>query len=159
MKNKIYIETSVVSHYVAKKSKDIRILAHQLTTEDMWEQLSDFDVYISDIVIDEASRGSSNQSELRLMAIKDFQVIERNDKASKLAKILLEKKGLPKQCLDDALHIAVASIYEIDFIVTLNFKHINNPYTKTKIRKIIKEEGYRCPVLCSPEELLGDNDE
>jgi len=61
--------------------------------------------------------------------------------------------------LDDALHIAIASIYDIDFIVTLNFKHINNPYTKTKIRKIIKEEGYRCPVLCSPEELLGENDE
>ena len=93
------------------------------------------------------------------VAIKDFQVIERNDKASKLAKILLAKKGLPKQCLDDALHIAIASIYEIDFIVTLNFKHINNPFTKTKIREIIKEEGYRCPVLCSPEELLGKNDE
>jgi hypothetical protein len=76
-----------------------------------------------------------------------------------LANILLSKNALPKQCLDDALHIAIASIHNIDFILTLNFKHINNPYTKTKIRKIIKEEGYRCPVLCSPEELLGENDE
>jgi predicted nucleic acid-binding protein len=159
MKNKIYIETSVISHYTAKRSENIRILAHQLSTEEMWNQLSNFDVYISDIVIDEVSKGSLNQSEARLIAIKDFQIIERNDKSSKLANILLSKNALPKQCLDDALHIAIASIHNIDFILTLNFKHINNPYTKTKIRKIIKEEGYRCPVLCSPEELLGENDE
>ena len=122
-------------------------------------KLSDFHVYISDIVINEASRGSDNQSKTRLLAIKDFKVLERNKDVSNLAKILLSKKALPEHCLDDALHIAIGSIYNIDFIVTLNFKHINNPYMKTKIREIIKEEGYKCPVLCSPEELLGENDE
>jgi len=159
MKNKIYIETSVVSHYTAKKSKDIRILAHQLETEDMWEQLFKFDVYISDIVIEEAKRGSENQSKTRLIAIKDFKVLERNKDVANLAQVLLLKKALPEQCLDDALHIAIGSIYNIDFIVTLNFKHINNPYMRTKIHEIIKEEGYKCPVLCSPEELLGENNE
>ena len=159
MKNKIYIETSVVSHYTAKRSENIRILVHQLTAEEMWNQLSNFDVYISDIVIDEASKGSINQSESRLIAIKDFEVLEKNNKVAKLADVLLSKNALPKQCLDDALHIAIAAINDIDFIVTLNFKHINNPFLKTKIRETIKEEGYRCPVLCSPEELLGDNDE
>ncbi len=157
MKNKIYIETSVVSHYVAKKSNDIRVLAHQLSTEDMWEQLSNFDVYISDIVIDESSKGSFNQSEARLIAIKDFKVIERNDKVSKLANVLLSKNALPAKCQDDALHIAIAAINNIEFIVTLNFKHINNPFMKNKIREIIKEEGYNCPVLCSPEEFIGVN--
>ncbi len=93
MKNKIYIETSVVSHYAAKRSENIRILAHQLITEELWSQLPKFDVYISDIVIDEVSKGSANQSEARLIAIKDFNVIEQNSDVSNLANVLLSKKG------------------------------------------------------------------
>ncbi len=157
MKDKIYIETSVVSHYTAKRSKDIRVLAHQLTTEDMWEQLSNFDVYISDIVIEEARKGSENQAFDRLNAIKDFQVLNTTDEEINLANILLSKKALPAKCQDDALHIAIATVNNIGFIVTLNFKHINNPFMKNKIREIIKEEGYNCPVLCSPEEFIGED--
>ena len=59
--------------------------------------------------------------------------------------------------MEDALHIAIASVENIDFIATWNFKHINNPFTKRKIKENIEAEGYKCPILCSPEELLEDN--
>jgi hypothetical protein len=56
---------------------------------------------------------------------------------------------------EDALHIAIAAVEKIDFIATWNFKHINNPFTKNKIKQIIEDARFSCPILASPEELLG----
>lgn len=156
---KIYIETSVVSYYVADRSESIRIAGHQLSTLAMWKCLEEYDVYISDIVVEEASRGREDQAILRLNAIKDFEVLEIDDKVGELAELLLRKKAIPEICPEDAMHIAVAAVNEIDFIVTWNFKHINNPFMEKKICQIIEENGGRCPVMCSPEELAGENDE
>jgi predicted nucleic acid-binding protein len=143
---------------VAERSENIRIAGHQLSTIDMWKQLDEFEVYISDIVIEEASRGSVEQSNARLFVLKDFQILERNNKILELTKALLLKKAIPQKYPEDAAHIAIASFYNIDYIVTWNFKHINNPFMKRKIRKIVEESGYVCPVLCSPEELIGEEE-
>jgi predicted nucleic acid-binding protein len=156
MKNKIYIETSVISYYVSERSENIRVAGHQLSTIDMWKQLDEFDVYISDIVVEESSKGSREQSDARLFALKNFHILERNKEILELTKTLLHKKAIPEKCPEDAAHIAIASFYNMDYIVTWNFKHINNPFMKKKIRKIIEESGYICPVLCSPEELIGE---
>jgi len=156
---KIYIETSVVSYCVADRSENIRIAGHQLSTLAMWRGLNEYDVYISDIVVEEASMGNEEQVGLRLNAIKDFKILEVNEKVGKLAELLLQEKVIPEKCPEDAMHIAVATVNEIDFIITWNFKHINNPFTKNIIRQVIEENGWRCPVLCSPEELVGENDE
>jgi predicted nucleic acid-binding protein len=156
---KIYIETSVVSYCVADRSENIRVAGHQLSTLAMWRELNEYDVYISDIVVEEASVGNEEQIALRLNAIKEFKVLEIDEKVGKLAELLLQKKVVPEKCPEDAMHIAVATVNEIDFIVTWNFKHINNPFTKNKIRQVIEENGGCCPVLCSPEELIGENDE
>jgi hypothetical protein len=71
----------------------------------------------------------------------------------------LSKQVIPKKCPEDALHIAVAAINNIEFIVTWNFKHINNPFIYKRIEKIIQDAGYNSPVMCSPEEFIGENDE
>lgn len=156
MENKIYIETSVISYYVAERSENIRVAGHQLSTIDMWKQLNEFEVYISDIVVEEASKGSREQSDRRLFVLKDFHLLDRNKKILELTKTLLYKKAIPEKCPEDAAHIAIAAFYNMDYIVTWNFKHINNPFMKKKIRKIVEESGYICPVLCSPEELIGE---
>ncbi|MBT6046059.1 MAG: hypothetical protein HOG49_04470 [Candidatus Scalindua sp.] len=54
------------------------------------------------------------------------------------------------------MHIAVAAANGIDIIVTWNFKHINNPFTRMMIRQVVENNGYICPELCSPDEFLGD---
>jgi len=81
---KIYIETSVVSYYVADRSENIRIAGHQLSTLAMWKELNEYDV-----VVEEASKGSEAQVALRLNAIKDFEVLEVNEKVGELAELLL----------------------------------------------------------------------
>ena len=56
----------------------------------------------------------------------------------------------------DAAHIALAAIHGIDYLMTWNCKHIANATIFEAIREICFQKGYACPVICTPEELLGD---
>ena len=152
---KIYIETSVVSYFVAEHAENIIIAGRQISTKKLWVELYKYQIFISDTVVEEASNGNSEQVKLRLEAIKNFHLLEINDKVKELAKLLL-KKTIPKKCPEDAIHIAVAAVNQIDFIITWNFKHINNPFIKNNIRHIVESLDYICPEICSPEELLGE---
>ncbi|MCP4283604.1 MAG: type II toxin-antitoxin system VapC family toxin [Gammaproteobacteria bacterium] len=157
MKQKVYIETSVVSYFTAKTSKDLVVAGHQVSTVDMWNNLDSFQVFISDIVIQEASKGNPEQAKLRLDALEAFQILELDDEAKELARALIVGKAIPEKSLEDALHIAVATANGIDVIVTWNFSHINNPFTRRLIRQVIESKGYVCPEICSPEELIGED--
>jgi len=156
MKQKIYIETSVISYLVARPSKNIVVAGHQASTKEMWKTLDNYEPFISDIVIQEASKGDQTFAERRLKELEDFHVLRIDDEAKELAGKLIMGKAIPKKCPEDALHIAVTAVNGIDIIVTWNFKHINNPFTKMMVRQLIENEGYVCPEICSPDELLGD---
>lgn len=155
----IYIETSVISYFVADLSDNITVSAHQLATKRMWNYLPSYDVYISDTVIEEASRGNAEQAEKRMLAMSDFTVLPIDDDVKALAKLFLLKQVIPESCPEDALHIAIAVTNNIEFIVTWNFKHINNPFVYKRIEKIIQDAGYNSLVICSPEEFIGERDE
>lgn len=157
MKRKIYIETSVASYLVSRPSKDIVIAGHQETTKAFWRIMErKFNAYISDLVIQEAGKGDPAQAALRLEAIKSLPVLDVDDEIKSLARKIIKGRGIPENCTEDALHIAFAAVNVIDAIVTWNFSHINNPFTKMMIRQIVENEGYICPEICSPDELLGD---
>jgi len=72
-----------------------------------------------------------------------------------LATSLIASKAIPADSLEDALHIAIAATQGADYLLTSNFKHINNAETKLLIGKVVEDSGYLCPILCSPEELGG----
>jgi len=155
----IYIETSVVSYYASSISDNVIVAGHQVSTNIFWKQYVTEGKalpVISALVIKEASQGNIVQAKKRRDSLKDFLVLDISQKAEELAELLIKEKGIPKQFPEDALHIAIASVENIDFIATWNFKHINNPYTKNKIETIIDAAGYKCPVLASPDELLGE---
>ncbi len=153
---KVYIETSVVSYFAGETNRNIIIAGHQASTKDFWSKLNnEIEPIISALVIKEAAQGNAEKSQARIMAIQGFKVIDISVKAEELSNLLIKNNGIPKEFPEDALHIAIAAVAEIDFIATWNFKHINNPFTKNKIKKIIEDAGYICPILASPEELLG----
>ena len=156
MKLKIYIETSVISYLVARPSKNVVTAAHQASTLDFWNRLNDYKVFVSDIVIQEISKGDEAQAKHRCQIIENFQVLEIDDEVKGVAQIFLINKAIPEKCPEDALHIAVAAANGMDAIVTWNFKHINNPFIRKRIRQLLKEIGWACPEICSPEEFLGD---
>ncbi|MDA3799280.1 MAG: type II toxin-antitoxin system VapC family toxin [Kiritimatiellae bacterium] len=160
MKTRIYIETSVISYMTAKPARDITLASRQAFTHELWNCLDEYEVYISELVIQEASSGNEEAAKLRLNIISHFDELVIDDEARELAATLIIGKTIPDSFPEDALHIATAAANGIYAIVTWNFKHINNPFTKNKIRKIIEKAGYVCPEMCSPEELMrgGEND-
>ena len=150
----VYIESSVISYLVARKSRDIVITARQAITETWWYDCkSKFDSYISTLVIQEIERGDKEAATKRLKVIEAIPLVAISLEADNLAKNLINKGVVPINSEDDALHISIAATSGIDFLLTWNFKHINNANTKAKITTIVESCGFVCPILCSPEEL------
>jgi len=155
MKQRLYIETTVVSYLTARPNRDLLIAAHQEATRELWPRLStEYETYISALVYEEAARGDAEQASKRLNAIKPFSLLDIDEDSQMLANKILTERGIPREYPEDALHIAVAAINGIDIIVTWNFAHLSNPFTRKQIRRIVENEGFLCPEICSPEELL-----
>ena len=156
MKQKVYIETSVISYYTSRPSRDLVTAARQQVTREWWEEmLQQFDAYISALVIEEAKGGDPSAAMKRLDAITEMPVIKLSDEAGNLAGILISSGTIPEEHSEDALHIALATVNGMDFLLTWNFTHINNAKMKSEIIKVTERQGYECPVICSPDELLG----
>jgi len=156
VKQKLYIETSVVSYLAARTSRDLLIAARQEATAELWSKLqsSGFTGFVSALVHQEAQRGDQEQARKRLEALSDLAVLEIDEEAQILAERILAAKAVPAEYPDDALHMAVAAVNGMDILVTWNFAHLNNPAARMRIRQVVEDSGYRCPEVCSPEELL-----
>ena len=155
MKAKVYVETTVVSYLTGRATRDLMVAAHQEETRALWPRLtSDFETYISALVYEEAGRGNPEQAQKRLAAIEPFPVLDIEDDARELASRVLSDKAVPEENPEDAMHIAVAAVNGIDIVLTWNFAHINNPFKKMLIRQAVENAGYRCPEICSPDELM-----
>jgi predicted nucleic acid-binding protein len=152
----VYVETSVISHLTSRPSRDLVAAAMQTITQEWWlDAHNRYDLRVSVLVLEEASRGDPEAARLRLDAISNLSVLALNEPAEKLARLLLEKKLVPQNSVEDAFHISIASAHGIDYLVTWNFRHINNAETRWRIQMAIESMGYACPTICSPEELGG----
>ena len=156
MKTAVYIESSVISYLTARPSRDVVKSARQAITEEWWTQHRQrFEVFISALVEEEISAGDENVAKNRLNAIVGIPSADITLEAENIAQVLVKSGAVPENSVEDALHIGIAVANGIEFLLTWNFKHINNAEKKNKIIEVIESQGYRCPVLCSPEELGG----
>lgn len=154
MKPKVYIESSVISYLAARPSNDLIKAARQAITEAWWsENQQDFALYVSELVEQEISQGHPEAASRRLSISSEIKNLGISDEALVIANQLISAKALPVNSEEDALHIGIAAANGIDYLLTWNFKHINNVNTKAAIRNVIEMLGYQCPEFCSPEEL------
>lgn len=153
-KSSIYIETSVVSYLVARPSRDLIVAAHQQLTSDWWHGHSqNYDLFISQIVLDEARAGDAKVAAQRVAVLGQLPLLEINDDVIQLAENLVASYAVPQKAAQDALHIAVACLHGMDYLLTWNCKHIANAKMRGQIEKTCREAGYISPVICTPEEL------
>jgi predicted nucleic acid-binding protein len=156
MKQKIYLETSVISYLAAKPSRDLIVAANQQMTEEWWDSYKDdYELYVSQIVIEEASGGDPEAAQRRLNLIENTPLLGMTEDILSLAKQFIESGLLPQKAARDALHIAIATIHGIDYLLTWNCKHIANATIRNDIAKICHLNGYEIPVICTPQELIG----
>jgi hypothetical protein len=107
--------------------------------------------------LDEIAQGDQEIANKRLELVKDFPLLNIDQSARNLALAFLKQSNLPSKASDDALHIAIATIYELDYLLTWNCKHIANAQIQRKLSQISLDFGYKLPILCTPYELIGES--
>lgn len=156
----VYLETSFISYLTGPISQNIITAANQHITREWWEQRrTAFDLFVSPMVIDEVSQGATTESAKRLAILNDIPTLEPNDEIKELALAFLQQRGIPRKSAPDAYHIAVATVYKINYLLTWNCKHIANVQIHPKLRQISLKRGYELPTLCTPYELLSELEE
>ncbi len=155
MKPKVYIETTIISYLTAWRSPQLVMAAHQEATRNWWDDDRQyFDLFISEAVIQEVSAGDADAPERRMKALDGISELQLTEEAQLLAKALIEKGELPAKAAIDALHIAIATVNGMDYLLTWNCKHIANATLRVSMESICLEEGYILPVICTPLELI-----
>ena len=159
-KPRIYMESSVVSHRTARPSRDVIALSHREITRVWWDNhIREYNVCVSQVVLDEIRRGDPEAAADRLKAVSGFPLLPLGPEVERLAAIYQEKLRFPEKSLRDTLHLAVASVHAVDYLVTWNCKHIANAHIRRQLQELNNGEGVCTPIVCTPEELLDDNDD
>jgi predicted nucleic acid-binding protein len=149
-KESLYLDTSVISAYY-----DERALERKEATQKFWEKvLPDYKCYISEITLDELN--ATKNEDLRKKfnnLVKSFTMLKTNEKIRDLAKYYIAKEIFPEKYFDDALHVAVASFYEIPYLLSWNFEHLVKVKTRRMVKLVNTLDGLREIEIISPEEL------
>lgn len=160
MKKSVCIETSIPSYLTARPSRDVRAAAWQQIISQWWDEArAGYELFTSELVIVEASAGNPGAAVRRLEALEGIAELPIDQEVLDLAEQPISKGGIPPAAEADALHIAVAAVHRIDFLLTWNFRHIDNAAKKPIIRSICAAAGYSCPEICAPIELLQEGDD
>jgi hypothetical protein len=157
MSKRIYVETTISGYLTARPSRDIVQAARQQLTREWWNsKRHSYDLCISQIVLDEAAAGNEDAAQRRMAVLADLPLLDLSLDVDELAEKIMASGLLPERASRDAVHIAVACVHNVDFLLTWNCRHIANANIIKDLQHIIVDAGYEMPVICTPEELIGD---
>lgn len=150
----VYIETTILSYLVSRPSRDIIVAARQELTRQWWDYSKPtYDCVLSQIVLDEIEAGDPTHAANRMDHASVLAVLAVNQGCLDLAQLYLDRGYVPKNEIRDALHIAVAVIWKVDYLLTWNCKHIANAHALRQLRKFSENLGHEFPHVCTPDEL------
>jgi predicted nucleic acid-binding protein len=137
VKETVYIETSILGYLTARSTDNLILAANMKITQDWWFNRSSlFDLYISEIVLEEITQGDTQIAQKRLNAVQNIPLLSVDEKALSLAEQFLLKSNLPVKAGTDAVHIAIATIHNMNYLLTWNCKHIANAQIQKKLTQI-----------------------
>lgn len=110
----------------------------------------------SQLVLNEARLGNREAAQRRLALLEGIRLLEVTDTANELAITIVQKGLLPQTAFPDALHIATATVHQVDYLLTWNCAHIANAEILPRVALICERSGLVLPYICTPEELMGD---
>lgn len=133
------------------------VAAHQQITDEWWRtKRESFELFASQLVLRESKAGDKEMAQRRLAVLEEAALLEITEEAAALAEQLISRGPLPQKAAEDALHIAVAVVNGLDYLLTWNCKHIANAKMRDKIDEVCRLQGYEPIIICTPEELLED---
>jgi len=151
----VYLETSVFGYLASRMSSDLVTAGNQRLTREWWDtRRESFELFVSQAVVAECSAGDPVAAKERLVFLTDLPILDVTDDARSLAETLLSDIPLPGHAEVDALHIAVAAINGMDYLLTWNCKHLANPSLRRIIDEVLLAADVSPPVICTPQELI-----
>jgi len=147
---KIYLDTSVISALFDEKNPERKTL-----TELFFSEIKNYDVYVSSITIAEVNNTPDEELKQKMKKkLEPFSVLTISEEVEDLTKKILEMNAIQESYSEDAYHVAVAIINNVDFLLSWNFRHIVRKKTKDIIKMIITINNLRQVEIITPAELL-----
>jgi len=144
-----------LSYLTARPSRDLITAAHQQITQQWWQtRRARFDLFVAPPVLQEAQAGDPDAAARRVAVLQTIPLLTLSEEAAGLAQALIAPGPLPANAVVDALHIAIATVHGMHYLLTWNCTHIANAAIRSDIEDICRARGYEPPVICTPEELL-----
>jgi len=152
---KVYLDTSVPSAYYDNRQPE-----RQKMTKDFWPMLKDYEVSVSDVTIGELKRHKDERiKENMLNLIKDYDVLKSSPESEALAKAYVENGIIKERFKEDADHIAIATIAEVDYLISWNFGHLVNVKTRERVKALNILKGYKPIEIIALPELGGEKND
>ena len=157
---RIYIESTIPSYVVARPARDLLQAARQQLTRDWWDlRREQHELFTSQVVLDEIAAGEAEMARQRLELMSHVALLDLTEDANALTKDVLRSAVLPPHADRDAAHISLATVHEMDFLLSWNCRHIANARIQSRLRRLADAAGFTLPVICTPEELLENDNE
>ena len=155
---RVYIETTIPSFYYTLRT-DTESLARQSWTRKWWEQYANqFILVSSTAVIEELRKGSTEKTQDWIDLVENLEILTVTAEINQVAEIYVDRLIMPQGLFGDAHHVALASFYNVDVLLTWNCKHIANLNKTHRIREINRELGLPTPELVTPLNFFGVDD-
>jgi hypothetical protein len=152
---RIYVETTLVSYLTARPSRDLIVAGHQQLTHDWWDtRRGDYELCVSQLVLQEAGDGDPQAAQERLDVLATMTMLEIKEVAVELAEELVQAGAVPANAGNDALHIAIAAIHLVPYLLTWNCRHMANATMRAPIESVCASKGFKAPIICTPEEMM-----
>ena len=147
---KVYLDTSVLSALFDDKNPERKNL-----TRIFFNQTENFQIFISDLTLAEIERTVNVQLKRKLQKLVDkFDVVKTNEDVERVAEEYIKQGEVPEGYPEDAYHIALTVIYEMDYLLSWNFRHIVRKRTIDVIRMVNTLHGLRQVEIMAPPEIL-----
>lgn len=151
----IYMESSVVSYYAGRPGRDPLKKARAHITKAWWDTcLHRYEPVVSQIVVEEISIGDPLAAKARNAAVKNFRSLEINTGVMPIAAAFFAAMKLPERARNDALHLALCLLHNVDYLVSWNLTHISGIHARHKAMTVCRQLGYASPQICTPVELM-----
>jgi hypothetical protein len=153
---RVYLETSVISYLVGWLNQSSILVAHnQEFTREWWSRRRRmYDLFSSAVAVNEARRGEGPLASERLAFLAETTMLDITDDAISLARQLLRRTRIPAKADVDALHVAVAAVHGMDYLLSWNCRHIVNGNILPEVYAVCRTSGYEPPFICTPSELM-----
>ena len=157
-KLKIYLETTMFSFFYEER-QDGKYPIYKSQVREVFQRIKtgEYEPFTSPLTLEEIAKERDQAKRDRmgtLAAEYGIKVLDESDEAKRLAALYIQEEAIPDAYETDAVHIALATVNGLDFIVSLNFTHIVRPWTIERVRRVNKREGYQGIGIYKPSEVL-----